>query len=117
MFPSGIGLGSTIIARERPVFYTGIDQHRLSSVLTTFTPQGERLRQMTLPNDRGLLSRYFAQYPGPHQAVVEATGRWYWLRDLLAPQGIDLHLESTWNDCIIWSSGMGYGLAGLAPIS
>lgn len=74
------------------MYYTGIDQHRLSSVLTTFTPQGERLRQVTLPNDRGLLSHYFAQYPGPHQAVVEATGRWYWLRDLLAPQGIDLHL-------------------------
>jgi transposase len=92
MLPSGIELGSTIIAWERPVFYTGIDQHRRSSVLTTVTPQGERLSQVTLPNERGLLSRYFAQFPGPHHAVVEATGRWYWLRDLLAPQGIDLHL-------------------------
>jgi transposase len=74
------------------VFYTGIDQHRCSSVLTTLTGQGERLGQVTLPNDRRLLVQYFAQFPGPHQAVVEATGRWYWLRDLLAPQGIDLHL-------------------------
>jgi transposase len=92
MFPSGIGLGSTIIAQEHPVFYTGIDQHRCSSVLTTLTAQGERLGQVTLPNERGLLSQYFAQFPGPHHAVVEATGRWYWLRDLLVPQGIDLHL-------------------------
>jgi transposase len=74
------------------VFYTGIDQHRASSVLTTLTAEGERLRQVTLPNDRGALTAYFAQFPGPHRAVVEATGRWYWLRDLLAPQGIDLHL-------------------------
>jgi transposase len=74
------------------VFYTGIDQHRASSVLTTLTAEGERLRQVTLPNDRGVLTAYFAQFPAPHRAVVEATGRWYWLRDLLVPQGIDLHL-------------------------
>jgi transposase len=74
------------------VFYTGIDQHRASSVLTTLTADGDCLRQVTLPNDRGVLAAYFAQYPAPHRAVVEATGRWYWLRDLLVPQGIDLHL-------------------------
>jgi transposase len=74
------------------MFYTGIDQHRLGSTLTTFTAAGERVGEATLPNDRSTLSRYFAQFPGPHQAVVEATGRWYWLRDLLVPQGIDLRL-------------------------
>lgn len=74
------------------MFYTGIDQHRASSVLTTLTAEGERVRQVTLPNDRGVLAAYFAQFPAPHRAVVEATGRWYWLRDLLVPQGIDLHL-------------------------
>jgi transposase len=74
------------------MFCTGIDQHRASSVLTTLTAQGERVMQRTLPNDRQLLTDYFAQWPGEHRAVVEATGRWYWLRDLLAPQGIDLRL-------------------------
>ena len=74
------------------MYFTGIDQHRLSSVLTTLTATGERVAQVTLPNDRRLLTQYFAQFPGAHQAVVEATGRWYWLRDLLVPQGIDLHL-------------------------
>jgi transposase len=74
------------------MFYTGIDQHRASSVLTTLTPQGECVMQRTLPNDRHLLTKYFAQWPGEHRAVVEATGRWYWLRDLLVPQGVDLRL-------------------------
>lgn len=74
------------------MYYTGIDQHRASSVLTTLTAEGERVRQVTLPNERSALTAYFAQFPTPHRAVVEATGRWYWLRDLLVPQGIDLHL-------------------------
>jgi transposase len=74
------------------MYFTGIDQHRLSSVLTTLTDTGERVAQVTLPNDRRLLTAYSAQFPGSHQAVVGATGRWYWLRDLLVPQGIDLHL-------------------------
>jgi transposase len=74
------------------MFFTGIDQHRLRSTLTTFTASGDRVGDATVPNDPRVLTRYFAQFPGPHQAVVEATGRWYWLRDLLVPQGIDLRL-------------------------
>jgi transposase len=77
---------------ERRVFYTGIDQHKHSSVLTTLTADGEPVAQGTLPNDRRLVHQYFQQLPGPHQAVVEATGRWYWLRDLLVPAGIELQL-------------------------
>ena len=74
------------------MFYTGIDQHRVSSVLTTLTAAGDRVMQRTVPNDRQTLTAYFAPWPGQHRAGVEATGRWYWLRDLLAPQGIDLRL-------------------------
>jgi len=74
------------------MFDTGIDQHRLRSTLTTFTAAGDRVGEATLPNDRATLRRYFGQFPGPHHAVVEATGRWYWLRELLVPQGIELHL-------------------------
>jgi transposase len=74
------------------MFFTGIDQHRLQSTLTTFTASGERVGDATVPNDPRVLTRYFAQFPGPHHAVVEATGRWYWLRDLLVPLGIDLRL-------------------------
>jgi len=74
------------------VFYTGIDQHRRSSVLTTYTEDGRVVGCATLPNAPQRLRRYFAQLPGPHQAVVEATGRWYWLHDLLVTDGIDLRL-------------------------
>jgi transposase len=74
------------------VFYSGIDQHKRSSVITTLTGDGEQVAQVTLPNHRAVLCQYFAQFPGPHQAVVEATGRWYWLRDLLVPAGIELQL-------------------------
>jgi hypothetical protein len=77
---------------ERHVLYSGIDQHQRTSVITTLTAEGEQVAQVTLPNQRSILSQYFHQFAGPHQAVVEATGRWYWLRDLLEPAGIDLRL-------------------------
>jgi hypothetical protein len=56
------------------VFYTGIDQHRRSSVLTTYTEEGQVVGHATLPNEPLRLRRYFAQFPGSHRAVVEATG-------------------------------------------
>jgi transposase len=74
------------------MFYSGIDQHKESSVITTLTAEGERVAQVTLPNRRALLLQYFAQFGGAHKAVVEATGRWYWMRDLLVPAGIELEL-------------------------
>lgn len=72
------------------MFYSGIDQHKASSVITTLTAEGQRVAQATVPNERAVLRRYFAQWPGPHKAVVEATGRWYWLRDLLVTAGVHL---------------------------
>ena len=65
---------------------------RLRSTVTTFGATGERVAEATHPNDPATLRRYFAQFPGPHQPVVEATGRWYWLRALVVPAGIDLRL-------------------------
>ena len=50
------------------------------------------VRQADLPTQRDVITAYFASLPGPHQAVVECTGMWYWLRDLLVSQGIDLRL-------------------------
>lgn len=74
------------------MFYSGIDQHKLDSVITTYNDSGERLRQRRLRNDRATIVRYFSAFPGPHRAVVESTGSWYWLRDLLLAQGIELQL-------------------------
>ena len=39
-------------------------------------------------NDWQRLRSYFAQFAGPHQAVVESTGFWYWLADLLDELGV-----------------------------
>ena len=74
------------------MYTSGIDQHKRDSVITTYNAAGERVRQERLPNRRAVLVHYFSAFPGPHQAVVESTGRWYWLADLLAAQGVTLQL-------------------------
>lgn len=74
------------------MYFSGIDQHKAFSVITTLAADGTRVAQASLPNHRATLLQYFAQFPGPHRAVVESTGRWYWMRDLLAPAGIELEL-------------------------
>ena len=74
------------------MFYAGIDQHKAFSVITTPTEDGQRVAQATVPNDRERLLAWSAQFPGPHKAVVESTGRWYWLRDLLVPAAVELVL-------------------------
>jgi transposase len=74
------------------MFTSGIDQHKRDSVITTYDATGRRVRQARLPNRPAVLAHYFAAFPGPHQAVVESTGRWYWLSDLLTALGIELQL-------------------------
>ena len=74
------------------MFYSGIDQHKRDSYITTYGPDGEVVKQERVPNTPLLLQRYFAQFPGPHRAVVESTGSWYWLADLLKTQHVDLTL-------------------------
>lgn len=74
------------------MYTSGIDQHKRDSVVTTYDAAGERVRQARLPNHRAVISRYFAAFPGPHQAVVESTGRWYGLSDLLTGLGVELTL-------------------------
>ena len=36
--------------------------------------------------------RYLEVLPGPHRAVVEATGSWYWIAELFAQHGVELKL-------------------------
>jgi transposase len=74
------------------MFYSGIDQHKRDSYITTYGPDGEVVKQQRVPNSPLLLHRYFAQFAGPHRAVVESTGSWYWLADLLQTQHIHLTL-------------------------
>lgn len=58
----------------------------------TLEASGTVVRTTNLPAERRALTADIGTFPGPHRAVVECTGMWYWVRDLLAPQGIDLRL-------------------------
>ncbi len=74
------------------MYYTGIDQHKRDCMITTYDDGGQRVKQQRVPNDRARLRAYFAQFHGPHHAVVESTGFWYWLADLLDDLGVELTL-------------------------
>ena len=77
------------------MFYSGIDQHKRDCFITTYDSDGEVVKQQRVPNSAMLIQRYFSQLPGPHKAVVESTGSWYWLADLLEAQGVKLSLAHT----------------------
>jgi transposase len=74
------------------MFYSGIDQHKRDSFITTYGPDGEVVKQKRVANSTVLIQHYFSQLPGPHKAAVESTGSWYWLADLLENLGVDLSL-------------------------
>ena len=74
------------------MFYSGIDQHKRDSYITTYGPESTIVKQERVPNSPLLIRRCFAQFPGPHKAVVESTGSWYWLADLLGDMGVELTL-------------------------
>lgn len=70
----------------------GIDLHKRSLTIATVDSSGHLVKQKRLATDRAGLLRYFESLPGPHRAVVEATGSWYWVAELLAERGIELKL-------------------------
>lgn len=74
------------------MLFSGIDLHKRSVAIHTLDAAGTVIRAAKLPAQRRALTTYFGTLPGPHRAVVECTGMWYWVRDLLVPQGIDLRL-------------------------
>jgi hypothetical protein len=74
------------------VWYSGIDQHKRDSVITTYGPDGPRVKQVRVANTPLALAQYFADCPAPRETVVESTGGWYWLADVLAPLGVELVL-------------------------
>lgn len=74
------------------MWYSGIDQHKRDSVITTYGPEGPRVKQARVANTPLVMAQYFAEFPGPHHAVVESTGGWYWLADVLVPLGVELVL-------------------------
>ena len=74
------------------MLYSGIDLHKRTIAIHTVDAVGALVRKADLPTNRAAITAYFTTRTGPHQAVCECTGMWYWVRDLLVPQGIDLRL-------------------------
>ena len=76
--------------------FTGLDLHKRSVVATTLDADGTTLAHRKLPARPDALALYFADLPvgpeGEHRAVAEATTGWYWVKDALAPLGVDLRL-------------------------
>jgi transposase len=74
------------------MYFSGIDQHKRDSFITTYDSNGTVVKQARVRNSPLLIQSYFAEFPGPHKAVVESTGAWYWLADLLQKHNIELTL-------------------------
>jgi transposase len=77
------------------MLHSGIDLHKRIIVISTVDADGRPVRDAQLPAKREAVTRYFAALdggPAAQRAVVESTSTWYWLRDLLAAQGVDLRL-------------------------
>ena len=72
--------------------YTGIDLHKRTSQLATVDAAGELVAESNLRNDARRLQLYFSSLEGHHLAVVESTGGWYWLEDVLSEAGVTLRL-------------------------
>lgn len=74
------------------MLYSGIDLHKQSVVIHTIDELGSTVREAALPTRRAAVAAYFSTLSDTHRAVVECTGTWYWLRDLLVTEGVDLRL-------------------------
>ena len=74
------------------MYYSGIDQHKRDSFITTYDSNGTVVKQARVRNSPMLIQSYFAALPGQHKAVVESTGSWYWLADLLRKHNVELTL-------------------------
>lgn len=74
------------------MLHSGIDLHKRTIAIATVAPDGRPAHDRQLPTTRAAVRAYVAALPGPHRAVVESTSNWYWLRDLLASEGVEIHL-------------------------
>lgn len=74
------------------VYFTGIDQHKRTSFLTTLDRDGDIVRSSKLKNNPDSIRAYFRTLPGEHHATVETSTGWYWMNDLLESEGVDLAL-------------------------
>ena len=74
------------------IYYTGIDQHKRNSQLTTLDADGGIVRSSKVKNNPDAIRTYFRTLPGTHMATTETTTGWYWMNDLLRAEGAQLSL-------------------------
>jgi transposase len=76
------------------MWYAGIDLHRRYAVIAVLDSQGEELCLRRVENDAAAWRAVVEALGRPGQAVVEATGNWFWLVDLLAAAGVEMVLAN-----------------------
>lgn len=76
------------------MYYSGIDQHKLFSFITTVDSDGKIIKTAKIINTDFEIINYFNSFGKDHEhlATVETTSGWYWMNDLLSSQGINLKL-------------------------
>jgi hypothetical protein len=75
------------------MIYSGIDLHKTNMVITPLDSNGAvMLGNRKLPCRKAEVRRCFSGFTQPHRAVVESTGGWYWLSDLLSTLSVELIL-------------------------
>ncbi len=68
------------------MFYSGIDQHKRDSFITTYDAGGAIVNQERVPNTPLHIQRYFAQFPGSHKAVVYSSGSRIFPAKMIVPE-------------------------------
>ena len=58
------------------MLYAGVDAHRTAAHITIVDDAGKVLMRKRVPSSSDELRRFFAKYPEPIKAVVEATYNW-----------------------------------------
>jgi transposase len=74
--------------------YVGIDFHRRRSVIARVSERGEHLDTLRVVNDPLKLAAAVGAAGDDAEVVIEATYGWYWIVDLLAEQGVRVHLAN-----------------------
>ena len=72
--------------------YVGIDLHRRRSLAVCINDEGERLWWKRFENSPLMLVEVVAEAGPDPEVVMEATWGWYWAADVLADEGIIVHL-------------------------
>ena len=72
------------------MLHHGIDLHKRTLVIASLDASGSVVKRGAIRAHRGDVQRSFRSLSGPHSAVVDWTGSWYWLADTL--RGLDVPL-------------------------